>query len=62
MNEELELLVDKNGLSKVLFALSEICHRKAEHIATHWQDASLAKEWNKDGSAIERLAVKIRTI
>jgi hypothetical protein len=26
-------------------ALSEICGSKAEHIATNWQDASLAKDW-----------------
>ena len=43
--DDLEMLVDRCGLSSVLMALSEICGSKAEHIATNWQDASLAKDW-----------------
>lgn len=42
---DLEKLVDSCGLSSVLMALSEICGAKAEHIATNWQDAQLAKDW-----------------
>ena len=41
--DDLEMLVDRCGLSSVLMALSEICGSKAEHIAG--QDASLAKDW-----------------
>jgi len=43
--EQLESLIDSAGLNSVLMALSEICGAKAEHIATNWQDAHLAKRW-----------------
>ena len=42
---DLEALVDACGLDSVLMALSEVCGLKAEHVANHWQDASLAKAW-----------------
>lgn len=42
---ELEMLIDRRGISDVLMAISEICGAKAEHIAHAWQDASLAKRW-----------------
>jgi hypothetical protein len=41
----LETLVDRHGLAQVLIALSEICGEKANHIATAWQDTTLAKRW-----------------
>jgi hypothetical protein len=43
--DQIEALIDSCGLSSVLMALSEICGEKAEHIATNWQDAALAKCW-----------------
>jgi hypothetical protein len=42
---DLEMLIDKVGIESVLMALSEICGEKADHIATTWQDATLAKRW-----------------
>lgn len=48
LNDEIELLerlVDRNSLTAVLEALSEICGAKAERIASNWQDATLAKRW-----------------
>lgn len=56
----LECMIDRYGMSKILFALTEICHAKAEHVAVNWQDASTAKEWLKDARDIEKLAAKIR--
>jgi hypothetical protein len=42
---QLEALIDKHGLETVLEFLRDICCDKAEHVATEWQDASLAKIW-----------------
>ena len=42
---DLEALIDSRGIDQVLMAISEICGDKAEHIATNWQDAVLAKRW-----------------
>jgi hypothetical protein len=43
--ERLERLMDKYGIGEVLISLSELCGRKAEHVAVNWQDAHLAKRW-----------------
>lgn len=58
--DDLEQMVDRLGLSKVLFMLAEICHEKADHVETNWQDRVLASEWIKDAKAIEKLAAKNR--
>jgi hypothetical protein len=58
--DDLEMMIDKFGLSKVLFFIAEICHEKSDHVQTNWQDNNLAKEWTVDAKAIERLAAKTR--
>ncbi|MEY9506920.1 hypothetical protein ABIE87_006478 [Bradyrhizobium diazoefficiens] len=62
LDETLESLVDKYGLSQVLFGLVTVCHEKEDHIRTNWQDATTAKAWHSDAVALENLAAKIRTI
>jgi hypothetical protein len=42
---KLEQLIDRSSLAMVLLVISEICHDKAEHIRTNWQDAPLARLW-----------------
>ncbi len=54
--DDLEMMIDKCGLSKVLFFIAEICHEKADHVETNWQDKALAKEWSKDAKTVERIA------
>jgi hypothetical protein len=58
---ELERLADKHGISKLLFALVEVCHAKAEHLRSNWQDERNAKNWLTDAAALEKLAAKVRT-
>jgi hypothetical protein len=58
--DDLEIMIDKFGLSKVLFFIAEICHEKADHVQTTWQDNVLAKEWTTDAKAVERIAAKNR--
>jgi hypothetical protein len=60
--DELESVLDRVGMSKLLFALAEVCGEKAEHLQVNWQDRNAAKEWTADAKAIEKLAAKIRTI
>jgi hypothetical protein len=52
-------LEDAVGLSALLDAVAQIAFEKAEHIATNWQDASLAKQWEKAGGMIAKAASKI---
>jgi hypothetical protein len=61
MNDQIEALIDRYGMSKFLFAVSEICYEKAQHVAVNWQCTTLAKEWCKDGNAIEKIASRVRS-
>jgi len=58
-SEELEALVDGFGLSTVLDMLRDICHEKADHIRTNWQDNELAASWDRDGRFIDRIVAKV---
>jgi hypothetical protein len=58
--DQLEAIIDRHGLSKVLFAMGEVCHLKAAHIAENWQDTKTAKVWEKDGMHLDVLAAKVR--
>lgn len=53
----LEGLVDKHGLSAVIDALIDICHGKAEHLESNWQDTHAAKEWTKAAKKLDRVTV-----
>jgi hypothetical protein len=59
VKDDLEMMIDKIGLSKVLFMLAEICH-DADHVATNWQDHRLAKAWQVDAMLMEQAAAKTR--
>ena len=48
--ETLEKLVDSEGLYAVTSALELLCHEKAEHLITNWQDARSAKNWTRAAS------------
>jgi hypothetical protein len=56
---QLEAMVDKVGLSNVLYALAHIARMKADHIAINWQDHRLARSWGDDANRIEKT---IRTL
>lgn len=54
--ERLEKLVDARSMASVLQTLAEIAEAKAEHVRTNWQDKTLAKEWDKIGRRVSKLA------
>lgn len=56
---ELEQAIDGIGLQRVLNLIANICHEKAEHVRTNWQDGTLARAWERDGARIERCASKV---
>jgi hypothetical protein len=58
--KELERMVDTLGLAVVLEMLSQVCHEKADHIRTIWQDKQTAGCWDMDGSKIDKLATLIQ--
>lgn len=56
----LERTVDRYGLAAVLSELGAISGKKSEHIATNWQDAGLAKQWDRAARRIRDCANAVR--
>lgn len=54
----LEVIIDKIGLGNTLATLSTVCHEKAEHIESNWQDPTLAKQWTKAGQFLNTITRK----
>lgn len=56
-HDELEDVIDSVGLSAFLDRVADICHAKAEHVQSTWQDVYLAKLWERAGNKISKLAI-----
>lgn len=54
MIEDLERLIDRDGLRPVLAAIAEICYLKAAHLAENWQDTTTAKVWTQTGQRLDK--------
>lgn len=57
IKQECEALVDKYNIDVILSKLAEVCHEKAEHIRTNWQDKQTAKEWERLGKKLEHASL-----
>lgn len=51
----LEKLIDVHGLHGVLVAMSDICHEKADHLVTDWQDPQAGRNWTRWGERLSKL-------
>ena len=47
LEEKLEELIDTMSLRSVLEAIQSVCHEKAVHLCTNWQDYESARHWSK---------------
>lgn len=59
LEKELEKLVDATGLQSIVEGLSRICHEKAEHIRSSYNDKPLARLWEKNGNLFGKFSSKI---
>lgn len=50
--ELLEKLIDREGLTSVFDAISEICYEKSEYIASNYNDITLANQWQDAGAIV----------
>jgi hypothetical protein len=50
--DQLEALIDASTLAIVLDALADVCHAKAEHLTSNWQDSTSARHWSDMGRRI----------
>lgn len=53
-DETLERLIDTHGLDGVLDLMAEVCYNKAHHASSNWQDAELARAWERAANRVER--------
>jgi len=58
----IESSVDAIGLRRTVATLSRICHEKADHIDSNWQDHVLSARWRKAGAILDGTALKIAVI
>lgn len=56
---DLEVMVDKIGVDRVALCLANVCHLKAEHVLSTWQDKGLAREWTRAAKLLERAHVRL---
>jgi hypothetical protein len=59
MRSTLEEYVDQGTLGSLIDALAELCHEKAEHVLTNWQDKEMARSWTRDARKLEKISPKI---
>lgn len=54
--EALEKMIDAGSLAGVLENLEAVCHEKAEHLRTNWQDDGAARQWEYVARQISKAA------
>jgi hypothetical protein len=50
---EVEALIDAYGLFGLMECIEMVCHEKADHLNSNWQDETAAKEWTRAAKVIE---------
>lgn len=45
--ETLEQIVDRHSMHAVLEALETVCHAKADHLVSNWNDEGAARVWKR---------------
>lgn len=60
MKDDLEGMIDSNGLTSVCDMIADVCRDKAEHLRTNWQDDATAKMWEHAAKAIETATCKFK--
>ena len=57
--EALEALVDEADVATVAELLAEVCHEKAEHLFSNWQDRKAAALYTRAGQRLITAAARI---
>jgi hypothetical protein len=61
-SEQLETMIDNATLDTVLDTLVDICHGKAEHLESNWQDRNAAKAWMRAAKRIDSARAAIHSL
>ena len=60
LDYKLEQIIDATSVAKVLDMMSGICGQKADHIQSNWQDAPLARKWQRASDRLHKLSGEFR--
>jgi len=55
MKFQLEEMIDQSSLNDLLEMLAEVCHEKADHLRSNWQDEAAARDWERLGNRVSKL-------
>lgn len=55
----LEQIIDSSSLERLLELVADVCHEKAEHLRSNWQDRNTAKSWERDAAKLLKLAPRL---
>ena len=61
IGEQLENMIDRSSVASVLRAVETIMREKSDHIASNWQDATLARAWDMSANDVGKLAAKFQS-
>jgi hypothetical protein len=56
LEDLLEDIVDRAGLSATIDGLATVCVAKATHLKSNWQDTVAARPWTKFGLRLDTVA------
>ena len=56
MEEFAEQAIDSHGVEGLLTAIVDVCHAKADHVETAWQEKGLARRWRLGAKRVEKAA------
>jgi hypothetical protein len=54
LKDDTERILDRMALATFLEMVEEICHDKAEHLASNWQDDKAANRWTRAAAVIAK--------
>jgi len=60
INQQLEKLIDENGLKAIIDTIAYICYEKEGHILENWQDKKLASTWRQDANKLLNASIRIK--
>ncbi len=55
----LEEMLDKWGMVRLQEAIKDICHLKAEHLRSNWQDEASGRDWDRVGLEVGKLVSRL---
>lgn len=60
LQNEVEALLDRHPIDELVAALAAVCDHKASHVLENWQDKHLAKLWQRNAIALDRVQAKLQ--